>query len=75
MIRSSPALASGLDARFSVRFSRTLLGNVNIDPRAQTPLDARFGWGSRETLTWLAQVQKQIWVTRHGDPVLRCTKI
>ena len=31
MIRNSPALASGLDARFSVRPSHTLPGNVNID--------------------------------------------
>ena len=39
--------------------------------RPPNPLDARFGWGSSETLTWLAEVQKQIWVTRHGDPELR----
>ena len=43
--------------------------NLLIQP--QNALDARFGWGSIQSLKWLAEVQKQIWVTRHGDAILR----
>ena len=43
--------------------------NLLIQP--QNALDARFGWGLIQSLKWLAEVQKQIWVTRHGDAILR----
>ena len=76
MTRNVPVLAVGLDVRC---FGLASFAHIawecqhrsKLVARPHNPLDARFGWGSCETLTWLAEVQKRIWVTRHGDPELR----